>query len=220
MKINSQRVIGKNFKSFNGKPLFQWILKSLLEIPEISKIVINTDAENLLNDFDLFDLNRVQIRSRRPEICGDLISMNTIIADDISNVPADVYLMTHTTNPILKSSTIKDALNTFLSNKAEGNFDSLFTVNRIQTRFYHKDGSAINHDPNNLIRTQDLEPWYEENSNLYIFTSESFRSAGARIGNFPFLYETPRIEAFDIDDIIDWQIAEAVAKYIDISNLS
>jgi CMP-N-acetylneuraminic acid synthetase len=90
--------------------------------------------------------------------------------------------------------------------------DSLFTVNKFQTRFYRADGSPVNHDPNNLIRTQDLEPWFEENSNLYIFSKASFEATNARIGKRPILFETPRIESADIDDQEGWDIAETMAK--------
>jgi CMP-N-acetylneuraminic acid synthetase len=84
-------------------------------------------------------------------------------------------------------------------------------VNKFQTRFYRADGSAVNHDPNNLIRTQDLEPWFEENSNLYLFNRASFAATKARIGKKPMMFETPRIESADIDDQEGWDIAENLA---------
>lgn len=213
MKANSERVRGKNFKLLDGKPLFQWILDSLLSIPEISQVVINTDARQILAENNLVESERVLIRDRKPEICGDFVSMNLILADDIANVPADAYLMTHTTNPLLGAGTIQSALQQFLDAKTKGTADSLFTVNKFQTRFYREDGTAVNHDPNNLIRTQDLEPWFEENSNLYIFTGESFAATNARIGKKPMMFETPPLESIDIDDQTDWKLAEAVAQY-------
>jgi CMP-N-acetylneuraminic acid synthetase len=212
MKANSERVEGKNFRVFNGKPLFRWILDSLLSIEQIDQVVINTDARAILADSGLTDSDRVWIRDRRPEICGDFVSMNLILADDIENVPADTYLMTHTTNPLLSSETIRAAMKAFEG--AKGKFDSLFTVNKFQTRFYRADGSPVNHDPNNLVRTQDLEPWYEENSNLYIFTRDSFVLTNARIGAKPMMFETPRIESFDIDTPVEWTISEIVSKYL------
>lgn len=212
MKAHSARVKGKNFRPFAGKPLFRWILDSLLAIPEIEKVVINTDARGILADNGLVDTDRILIRDRKPEICGDFVSMNKVLADDIANVPADLYLMTHTTNPLLSSLTITRALLAFEKAKAAGQADSLFTVNRFQTRFYRQDGSAVNHDPNNLIRTQDLEPWFEENSNLYLFTKDSFAATNARIGKKPVMFETPRRESADIDDQEGWEIAEMLAS--------
>ena len=214
MKANSERVRGKNFRDFNGKPLFRWVLDTLLEVDEIDRVVINTDARGILADNGLVETSRVQIRDRRPEICGDFVSMNRVLEDDIAAVPADAYLMTHTTNPLLTAKTIRESLHSFLDAKQAGTADSLFTVDLVQTRFYRADGSAVNHDPDNLIRTQDLEPWFEENSNLYIFTRESFAATKARIGRKPLLFQSPRFESIDIDDADDWEFTLVAAQYL------
>ncbi|MCB5190868.1 acylneuraminate cytidylyltransferase family protein [Methylobacillus arboreus] len=214
MKTNSVRVTGKNFRTFCDKPLFRWILDTLLSVDEIDEIIINTDARNILAENGLTDGGKVRIRDRKPEICGDLVSMNLILADDIDNIPADIYLMTHTTNPLMSADTIRKALAAYQASLATGEADSLFTVDKIQTRFYRADGSAINHDPDNLMRTQDLEPWFEENSNLYLFTRESFAKTNARIGKKPMMYEGPRIESIDIDDQDDWDFAVITASYL------
>lgn len=211
MKANSQRVKGKNFRLLHGKPLFRWILDSLLEIEEIDEVVINTDARAILAENGLTEGPRVTIRDRKPELCGDTTSMNLILADDIENTHARTYLMTHTTNPMLSSGTIAKALDKYRSLTAVGEADSLFTVNKIQTRFYREDASPVNHDPDNLIQTQDLEPWYEENSCLYIFSAESFAKTNARIGKAPTMFETPGLESADIDTPDDWDLACAIA---------
>jgi CMP-N-acetylneuraminic acid synthetase len=212
MKAHSARVSGKNFRLFHGKPLFRWILDSLLSLPELDLVVINTDAREILASHGLVDTDRVLIRDRKSEICGDFVSMNLVLADDIAHVEADYYLMTHTTNPLLSARTIHSAVQAFQERLDRGEVDSLFTVNRFQTRFYRADGSAVNHDPQNLLRTQDLEPWYEENSNLYIFTRDSFAQTQARIGTKPMMFETPRMESADIDDQEGWDMAEMLAS--------
>ena len=216
MKAHSARVSGKNFKPFAGKPLFQWILDALLDVKSIDAVIINTDARDILAENGLADGHgngRVLIRDRKPEICGDFVSMNLVLADDIEAMDANAYVMTHTTNPLLSSTTIERAIKDYREAVSTGNGDSLFTVNKIQTRFYKSDGSAINHDPDVLLRTQDLEPWFEENSNLYIFNRESFSRTNARIGKKPILFETPPMESLDIDDQPQWEQAEAVALY-------
>jgi CMP-N-acetylneuraminic acid synthetase len=212
MKAHSARVSGKNFRFFSGKPLFRWILDTLLEVEEIDKIVINTDARDILAANGLVDTARILIRDRRPEICGDFVSMNLVLADDVAAVDSGAYLMTHTTNPLLGAQSIRGALAAYHAGIAADTCDSLFTVNKFQTRFYRSDVSAVNHDPANLIRTQDLEPWFEENSNLYLFNRESFAATKARIGRKPAMFETPRRESADIDDQEGWDIAEAMAK--------
>src|SRR5687768_8313663 len=89
MKAHSARVKGKNFRPFANKPLFRWILDTLISMPEIDQIVINTDARQLLADNGLVETTRVKIRDRKPDLCGDLVSMNRVIADDVENVAAD-----------------------------------------------------------------------------------------------------------------------------------
>lgn len=212
MKRHSARVNNKNFRDFAGKPLFAWMLSELLSVDEIDLIVINTDAVDLLADHSLMQSDRVLLRERPEEICGDMVSMNLVIADDMNNVPATTYLMTHTTNPLLRADTIRNAIAAYQAGVAEQSADSLFTVNKFQTRFYREDGSAVNHDPKNLLRTQDLEPWYEENSNMYIFSKQSFAATDARIGQKPILFETPMLESVDIDDQAGWDLAETLAN--------
>jgi len=214
MKGHSERIPNKNFRPFLGKPLFRWIFDKLVDMDEVNLIVINTDVPDELRELTIEHPHKVLIRQRRPEISGDFVSMNRVIEDDIDAVAAEVYLMTHATNPLLGKQTIRSALTVFRADRTTGIHDSLFSVNAYQTRFYDTVGGAINHDPNNLVRTQDLEPWFEENSNLYLFTRQSFQETRTRIGRSPRLFETPRLESIDIDDVDGWVMAEAIAYHL------
>lgn len=210
MKANSERVKGKNFRELAGKPLFRWMLDTLLSIDSVDQVIINTDAREVLYEHGLVESERVLIRDRKPELQGDMVSMNRIIEDDIAAVEADLYMMTHTTNPLISASTLLSAIEAC---RNSGESDSLFSVNRLQTRLYRKDLSPVNHDPDNLVRTQDLEEWFEENSCLYLFTKASFARTGARIGAAPMMYETPQLESIDIDEPEDWVLAQALAEH-------
>ena len=211
-KLNSERIPNKNFKNLYNKPLYSWVLDTLLSINIIDNVIVNTDAIDVLHQNNVYSTNKLYLKHREKDLCGDKINMNKIIENDIKNDDSDIFIMTHTTNPFLTSNTIINAINIF-KNCIERNInDSLFTVNKYQTRFYKKDGTAINHDPNNLIRTQDLEIWYEENSNLYLFTKASFYSTNARIGKKPYLLETQFLESIDIDTIENWKLAEIIAN--------
>ncbi len=210
MKANSSRVPGKNFKSFAGKPLFEWVLQTLLEVKSIETIYINTDAQRELSSVGFEESKRVKIIPRPESICGDEVSMNAIIAHDLSVIDADCFIMTHTTNPLLSAQTIERAIGDYKEGVNSG-YDSLMTVNKVQTRFYRENGSPVNHDPNYLVPTQELEPWYEENSNLYIFSKESFQSTKARIGTKVKMFETPMKESIDIDTPSEWNLGEMLA---------
>ena len=210
MKANSERIKGKNFKSFCGKPLFKWVLDTLLSCNDIELIVINTDARDILSEFGLKNSKRILIRERPLSLQGDFVSMNKIIKNDIENIFSKNYLMTHTTNPFLSKLTIEKALEKYIYSKENNLNDSLFTVNVYQNRFYKENGEALNHDPSKLLRTQDLEKWMEENSNLYIFSKESFLKTNNRIGENPILFDTPKKESIDIDNKDDWEFAKLI----------
>lgn len=212
LKANSERVTGKNFRKIGGKPLFRWVLDTLISVKEIQKIVINTDARDILKKNGLIENDKIIIRDRKKEICGDLVPMNLIIEDDINFLDADAYIQTHTTNPFISADTIKNALKLFNKHTQDKTADSVFTVNKIQERFYDINANPINHDPKNLLRTQDLNPYFKENSNLYVFSKNSFKDANARIGLVPAMYEMSEIESIDIDNEDDWRLAEILMQ--------
>lgn len=188
------------------------MLEKLLNIEQIDKIIVNTDAVELLEKDDLISSRKVTLRPRKNHLCGNDVSMNLIINDDILFDKADCYLMTHTTNPLLGSDTIVRALDLFINEMMASKADSLFTVNKIQSRFYDQSSKPINHNPEKLIPTQDLSPIYEENSNLYIFTEESFRESNSRIGKRPLMFATSKLESVDIDYEEDWDLATMIYK--------
>jgi len=212
IKANSERVKGKNFKPFAGKPLYRWMLDTLLGMKEVDLVVINTDAKNIFLETGIAESDRLIFRNRRAEICGDFVSMNLILQDDIESIPAATYLMTHATNPNISAQTVRAGYQYYLEAKKSEAKDSLFSVNKFQARFYRKDASPVNHDLKVLLRTQDLDPWYLENSCLYFFSRESFKKTGARIGERPALFETTLTESIDIDDQETWDLAEVIAK--------
>lgn len=207
MKGHSERVPNKNMRSFAGKPLYHHVVHTLLGCSYVKVIYIDTDSEAIAGDARRQFGDRVEIIERPAEICGDFVSMNVIIKHDLSRVAGDCFLQTHGTNPLLTTATVNRAIETFLEDKEH---DCLFSVTRIQSRLYDGVGKAINHNPIEMLRTQDLPPVYEENSNLYIFFRRSFEKCGRRIGENPILFEMSKLEALDIDDETDFKLAEYV----------
>jgi CMP-N-acetylneuraminic acid synthetase len=213
IKEHSERVKNKNFRLFNGKPLYHHIIETLERTYAIDEIVINTDSYVVTNEAPhLF--TKVKVIDRPKELKGDYVSVNKLIEHDLTKTESDIYLQTHATNPLLKAETIAHALKKFIDSEEE--YDSMLSVNRYQSRFYNNQGKAINHNPEELIRTQDLSPVLEENSNFYIFTKESFRKKNRRIGENPYMFEMSRIEAIDIDDEFSFKLAEILALYADV----
>ena len=209
MRHHSQRVPSKNFRLIAGKPLYHHIISTLMKCPEISRIVVDTDSDIILQGLQS-DFSEV-IRIRRPEaLSGDSIPMNDVLMHDVGQVPSQLYLQTHSTNPLLKPSTISDAIRLFKEDREA--HDSLFSVTRLQTRLWDQNTHPINHDPNILLQTQDLPPVYEENSCIYLFTGENLKKRNNRMGENPLMFPMDPLEALDIDEEHDFHIAEALLQ--------
>jgi CMP-N-acetylneuraminic acid synthetase len=206
MKGHSERIPNKNLRLFGNKPLYHAILTSLSQSIYIDKIIINTDSKAIMEDA-LNNFENVIIHERPKEIQGDLVPMNDVIKFDVEHSSSDHFIQTHSTNPLLKTETINAAIEEYF--RLIPAKDSVFSVTKLQTRLYWSDGKPVNHNPDELLRTQDLPPVYEENSNFYIFSRETFCKAGnKRIGKNPHMFDVNKIEALDIDEEEDFKLAE------------
>ena len=212
MRHHSQRVQGKNYRELAGKPLYQHILATLHSCPELSQIVVDTDSTEIIEGIkEAFP--EVKLILRPKTLRAEQIPMNEILLHDTAQIDADLYLQTHSTNPLLKAETISAAINKLRQNFPA--YDSLFSVTRRQTRYWDHLGRAINHNPAILLQTQDLPPVYEENSCLYIFTRETLMQRRNRIGLRPLMFEIDADEAWDIDEEIDFKIVDLLMSRMD-----
>jgi len=205
MRHHSQRVPGKNYRPLAGKPLYQHIIETLLAVPEITKVVVDTDSEPVMDGLHR-DFPQVILLPRPEHLRADTIPMNEILLYDTAQVHADFYLQTHSTNPLLRAETISRSIQAFQAEYPR--HDSLFSVTRLQTRLYDQQGNALNHDPNILLQTQDLPPVYEENSCIYIFNRANLERRRNRLGDRPLLFEIDADEAWDIDEELDFAITD------------
>ncbi|MBF0240367.1 MAG: acylneuraminate cytidylyltransferase family protein, partial [SAR324 cluster bacterium] len=186
MRHNSERVPQKNYRLFNGKPLFVWIVEELTKCQSVSDVYINTDSPVVKEHASKIS-SKVKIIDRPESLRSGHTPMNDILLYDAKYIGATYYLQTHSTNPLLKAHTIEKGIQTFFSSLTSG-YDSLFGVTGMQTRFWTRDGKPVNHDPSRLERTQDLPPLYEENSNIYIFSGKILEERRNRIGAKPVLF--------------------------------
>ncbi len=212
MKKHSERVPNKNMKDFCGGPLYRRVIDSLSKSKYIEEIYINTDSKQISDDA-LCIYDKVRIIERPEELKGDFVAMNDIIAYDLSKIEGEHFLQTHSTNPLLTTVTIDSAIEAYFNGLKT--YNSLFSVTRLQTRLYWQNGKPVNHNPKELLRTQDLPALFEENSNMYIFSKDSFKNSGnRRIGLKPQMFETNKLESIDIDEPEDFILAETLYKQL------
>ncbi len=211
IRHSSERVPGKNYRAFAGKPLYLRIVSTLLSCEEISAVMIDTDSDVIMEDVAV-SFPSVILYRRPSHLCSGMTSMNEVLLNSVRQIDADFYLQTHCTNPLLRGSSISGAIKGFLDRYPAN--DSLFSVSRLQTRLWNADTQPLNHDPSLLLRTQDLEPIFEENSCMYLFSRSSLEMNRNRIGKRPMMFAIDKLEAQDIDDELDFKLAEALFKQL------
>lgn len=205
MRHSSERVPGKNYRQFGDAPLFHHIVRTLLECPSVDEILIDTDSPTIMEQCrELFP--SVVLIERPQDLRAGEIPMNRIIEHDLGFTDADTILQTHSTNPLLPVEAIEEALRVY----REEDCDSVFTVTRLQQRLWDVDAKPVNHDPTELLRTQDLPPLYIENSCAFVFSRDLILSTGSRIGDNPRMVETDPTGSLDIDEEPDFVLAEAM----------
>ena len=206
MKLNNRRLPQKNTKKFtNGKPLCYYILSTLLTLDKVDEVYVycsNPDIKDYIPD-------GVRYLRRSEQLDQDSTKMNEVLQSFLLDIPADVYLMTHTTAPFISKQSIEKGLNAVI----DGEYDSAFAAKKLQD-FLWKDGQPFNYELNNIPRTQDLPPLYEETSGFYIYKNNVMKEKNRRIGDKPYIVEVSEIESVDIDEEEDFMIADAIYNHI------
>lgn len=206
MKLNNQRLPQKNTKSFtNGAPLCTYILETLKQIKFIDNIYVYCSNPQIRN----FLPEGIHYLKRSETLDKNSTSMTEVLTCFSNEVDADIYIMTHTTAPFVKVSSIQRGLDAVINN----GYDSAFAAKKLQD-FLWKDGKPFNYSLENIPRTQDLPLMYEETSGFYIYKKQVISNQHRRIGNNPFIVEVDEIESVDIDEPEDFMIADAIFNFI------
>lgn len=207
MRRDSKRVPSKNTRLLGGRPLYHHIVETLTEAESIGHIVVDTDSDALIEDVRRH-FPMVQLLVRPDSLAGDMASAHEIVRNTVSQLEGNHFLQTHSTNPLLSPETLDAAAQSYFDSKPE--YDSLFSVTPVYKRFYTAAAKPVNHEPLQIIRTQDLEPLLEENSCIYIFDRETIIERRSRVGTRPKLFRMAPQESIDIDDELDLIVANAV----------
>jgi CMP-N-acetylneuraminic acid synthetase len=208
MRHFSRRVPGKNYRPLGGRPLYHHVVEHLLACEHVREVVIDTDSDVILEDAARSFPERVRLIRRPEHLLGEFASIHEITLYDALESDAEICLQTHSTNPFVSTETFTRGIEAYLD--ARPAHDSLFTVTPRQVRFYWPDGRPVNHDPEVLLRTQDLPPVMEENSCFYIVDRDTLERRRNRLGDRPMMFAIEGEESSDIDDEADWDLVEAL----------
>lgn len=209
IKLNNQRLPGKNLLDLDGRPVCDYLFKTVEGIDEIDEKYVYCSDEAIKP----YIPEGLTFLKRDPYLDGYLVKGLEIIEKFVNDVDADVYVLTHVTQPFTKAESIRNAL----AKVTSGEYDSAFSAVALQDYMWYQ-GKPFNYNLSDIVRTQDLEPIYMETGAFFIFRKEVFTKLHRRIGEKPFIYEIDQFEAVDIDTAEDFEFAKAVAAHLAKNN--
>lgn len=209
IKMNNERLPGKNTKAFSdGKPLIKCILETLSNVPELDEIYVYCSNPQI-NKF--FPNKKIKFLQRSESLDQSSTTLNEVLQSFANDVQSDIYVLAHATAPFVKKESFSKAINMVKS----GDYDSAFAVMPLR-EFLWKDGIPFNYDLFSIPRTQDLETIFAETCGMYVYTSDLIKKENRRIGHSSYMVELSKIEACDINDSEDFEIANAI--YMELIN--
>ena len=206
IKMNSQRLPGKNTKFLNGKPLCAYIFETILKVNGIDERYVYCSDPKIYE----YIPDGINFLRRDTYLDGNEVKGLEIIDRFIKDVDADIYVLAHATQPFTKATSISDALSKVISQE----HDSAFSALEFQDYFW-MNGTPLNYNLKDVVRTQDLEKIYMETGAFFIFRKEVYTNLGQRVGKNPYIKSVDHFEAIDIDYPEDFEFAEAIAKYLE-----
>lgn len=207
IKLNNQRLPGKNTKLLNNRPLCDYMFNTICRVKAINERYVYCSDEAIMPYITPHE--GLRFLKRDKYLDGFEVKGLEIIERFVHDVYADVYVLAHVTQPFIKPETISRAL----AQVTEGEYDSAFSALMLRDYIWFE-GRALNYDMKNIPRTQDVTPVYMETGGFFIFRREVFTELGQRIGNKPYICEVDQFEAIDIDTQEDFDFAESAAKYL------
>lgn len=205
IKLNNQRLPGKNTLPLGNKPMCNYIFDTVNQIKSIDERYVYCSDESIKK----YMPKGLTFLKRDSYLDGFQVKGLEIIDYFLRDVVADIYVLTHVTQPFTKPESMEEALQKVMS----GEFDSAFSAKEIQDYCWYQ-GKPLNYDMQDIVTTQNLEPIYMETGAFYIFTREVFKKYHQRIGKKPYIKVIDHIEAVDIDTADDYEFAKVVANYL------
>lgn len=209
LRAGSKGIPAKNKKNYHGKPLFYWVLEGLVGFLGAENCYVSTDDDEII-EMVATDFSTVHVVRRPSELATDTASTESVVMHLIERLPGDVtnIILAQATSPFTTADDFARAWGIFES----GEYDSLLSVVHQKRFFWNASGVPVNYDPVNRPRRQDFEGWFVENGAIYISKKSLYLDRQSRLGGKIGLYEMDHWSIDEIDDEVDWTIAEAKFK--------
>lgn len=216
-RAGSKRIPGKNTRPFAGRAggLAALKLQHLLQCEDIDEIVVSTDDKGVM---DLAESARSAASKpihivERPADLAISDSLDKFVAYIPTIVPEGHLCWVHATSPFFDAASLTRAVHAYKKNVLQGPHDSLMGVTKIHG-FFWRGGHCISHDraQTKWPQTQDIDPFFEVNSSVFMIDTSLMKKLTDRVGENPYLFETGKREAIDIDWPEDFEFAELLSR--------
>ena len=208
----SKRLPQKNILDLCGKPLISWSIEAALKSKYISKVVVSSDDEEILNISSNFGADII----KRPyELANDTATTFDAIKHTINNLEKyDYIVLLQPTSPLRNENQIDEAIELLEEKQA----DAIVSVcemdhSPLWSNTLPKDGNMNNFLRDEVLnkRSQDLEKYYRVNGAVYICkTDKLLENKSFFLKDNIFAYIMDKKNSIDIDEEIDFEIAKVL----------
>lgn len=212
----SKGIPGKNIKKLNGKPLIQYTVEAVRNLISDNQIIVSTDSLEIKEEVEKMGLSVPFLRP--PELATDFSGTYEVLLHALdffekNNSAPDKILLLQPTSPFRTEKHIKEALSIY-----DDSLDMVVSVKETKANPYYvlreddKNGFLKKSKEGDFTRRQDAPKVWELNGAIYIINPDSLRKSSIDKFNRVKKYVMDEISSLDIDNEIDWLIAERVIR--------
>lgn len=203
-RAGSKGIPNKNIRLIHNKPLIYYAIQNALNSRYITDVVVSTDSPEV--EIIASQMN-VNVKKRNIALCGDSITLDSVVNDVASGYDCDYVVTMQPTSPTLTATTLDNAIEYTIKNE----LDTLISVvNHPHLSWGDEQGKRIPNYSKRLNR-QYLPPYYLETGAFLISKAEVVTSH-SRIGKKVDVYVIPEEEAIDIDTFSDLMVADVLLQ--------
>lgn len=206
VRAGSSRVPKKNIRNFAGSSLLRIKVEQALQIKSINKVVVSSDSDEMLNLASYLGATSIK---RCAKFCSNSVPMKDVYKHLAESVEGDHIVYLHVTSPLLKTSTLETSIEMY--KKLEDKYSSLASVEHLMKYIWFKN-KAINYDPKNHPRSQDLPKYYSLNFAINILPRKTMFESKSILGKNFYPYFISDEESIDVDTELDFEIAEYIYR--------
>ena len=193
----------RHFQYISRSVLYSVMIDKLEAIPQIGKIIVNTDSNRIKSDYSrsgkvkVMDVYRAEPQETELELTSDKVT-----AAMLEHAEGEHFLQLSPIFPFLKQQTIDYVIETYdkyVVNPEDQRNDSVFTIRTLNRRYFDTDTDFIREDrPNTFV----------EDGILHVFNRTTFLAGGNRkVGKKPYVCGVDEIENLAIDSEENYRLA-------------